>query len=255
MRVQRFVDVATARRRRHPLGLLVPLPAPRGLGRQRHPRRRRAARRRFQRVRTAAGGPRSTSCGRPPRPRRSRPSCPRRPLRRRPRLRPLPCPLRLRPRSRRRRPPPPRPEPPPAPSPALPPTVHADRAAAAAVYALTNELRAENGLPPLAHNSALDRPPMATPRRWPRTTGSPTKGRTAPRSGPAPRPPATAAGHTYRRTCTAASTATRRRGIVQAWADSPGHYSNMLGQQITEIGVGCYVNGDLRWCVQDFGDR
>ena len=43
--------------------------------------------------------------------------------------------------------------------------------------------------------------------------------------------------------------------IVQAWAASPGHYSNMLGEQITEIGVGCYVSGDLRWCVQDFGDR
>jgi hypothetical protein len=29
----------------------------------------------------------------------------------------------------------------------------------------------------------------------------------------------------------------------------------MLGEQITEIGVGCYISGDLRWCVQDFGDR
>jgi uncharacterized protein YkwD len=43
--------------------------------------------------------------------------------------------------------------------------------------------------------------------------------------------------------------------IVQAWAASPGHNSNMLGEQITEIGVGCYVSGDLRWCVQGFGDR
>jgi len=43
--------------------------------------------------------------------------------------------------------------------------------------------------------------------------------------------------------------------IVQAWVDSPGHYSNMMSLQNTEIGVGCYVNGDLRWCVQDFGDR
>jgi len=29
----------------------------------------------------------------------------------------------------------------------------------------------------------------------------------------------------------------------------------MLSDQPTEIGVGCYVSGDLRWCVQDFGDR
>jgi uncharacterized protein YkwD len=36
------------------------------------------------------------------------------------------------------------------------PRVYADPAAAAAVYALTNELRSDTGLPPLARNSALD---------------------------------------------------------------------------------------------------
>jgi len=29
----------------------------------------------------------------------------------------------------------------------------------------------------------------------------------------------------------------------------------MLSDQPTEIGVGCYVSGDLSWCVQDFSDR
>jgi len=149
----------------------------------------------------------------------------------------------------------PRPEPPPVPSPALPPTVYADRAAAAAVYALTNELRAEGRLPPLAHNSALDGSAngyaaILAANDWfahEGPDGSTLKSR------------AEAAGYSaftylsenlYRGFYGDAA-----ESIVQAWADSAGHYSNMMGAQISEIGVGCYVNGDLRWCVQDFGDR
>jgi len=43
--------------------------------------------------------------------------------------------------------------------------------------------------------------------------------------------------------------------IIQAWVDSPSHRSAMLSNAATEIGVGCYVSGDYRWCVQDFGAR
>ena len=151
--------------------------------------------------------------------------------------------------------PPPRPEPQPAPSPALPPTVHADRAAAAAVYALTNGLRGDNGLPALAHNSALGRSAdsyAATLAAYDWFAHEGPDGSTL-------RSRAEAAGYSgwvylsenlYRGFYgeTAAS-------VVQAWVKSPGHYSNMLGKRITEIGVGCYVKGNLRWCVQDFGDR
>jgi uncharacterized protein YkwD len=43
--------------------------------------------------------------------------------------------------------------------------------------------------------------------------------------------------------------------IIQAWIDSPAHYKAMLSSAATEIGIGCYVRGDYRWCVQDFGAR
>ena len=43
--------------------------------------------------------------------------------------------------------------------------------------------------------------------------------------------------------------------IVQAWTGSPAHLNAMLDNAGTEIGVGCYVSGDRRWCAQDFGAR
>ncbi len=43
--------------------------------------------------------------------------------------------------------------------------------------------------------------------------------------------------------------------IVQAWAASPVHLNAILSDATTETGVGCYVSGDNRWCVQDFGAR
>jgi len=152
-------------------------------------------------------------------------------------------------------PPPPRPEPPPVPSPAPPLQGRADPEVAAAVYALTNQLRANAGLPPLAVNSALDGSAnsyaavLAT-YDWFAHEGP---------DGSTLVSRAEAAGYTswkylaenlYRGFYSEAA-----ETIVRTWADSPGHYSNMMGLQIAEIGVGCYVNGDLRWCVQDFGDR
>ena len=43
--------------------------------------------------------------------------------------------------------------------------------------------------------------------------------------------------------------------IVQVWIASPAHLHAMLSDRATEIGVGCEVSGDFRWCVQDFGAR
>lgn len=45
------------------------------------------------------------------------------------------------------------------------------------------------------------------------------------------------------------------QSILQAWIDSPGHLENMLSPRVTEIGVGCYVRGEYRWCSQEFGSR
>ncbi len=42
-------------------------------------------------------------------------------------------------------------------------------------------------------------------------------------------------------------------GIVAMWLDSPVHRSALLAEPFTEIGVGCAVSGDVRWCVEDFG--
>ncbi|MDP2674981.1 MAG: CAP domain-containing protein, partial [Dehalococcoidia bacterium] len=123
------------------------------------------------------------------------------------------------------------------------------------VYALTNELRAENGLPPLAHNGALD----GSADSYAATLAANDWFAHEGPDGSTLRSRIEAAG--YSRWTYLSENLYRgfygdpAGSIVQAWADSPGHYSNMLGQQITEIGVGCYVNGDFRWCVQDFGNR
>ena len=42
-------------------------------------------------------------------------------------------------------------------------------------------------------------------------------------------------------------------GIVALWLESPVHRSALLAEPFTEIGVGCAVAGDMRWCVEDFG--
>jgi len=43
--------------------------------------------------------------------------------------------------------------------------------------------------------------------------------------------------------------------IIQAWTASQTHLATILSEQATEIGVGCYVVGDSRWCTQEFGAR
>ena len=146
------------------------------------------------------------------------------------------------------------PAPPPQPTPPPRPRVYADPAAAAAVYALTNELRAENGLPALALNSALD---SAAGRYAASLAENDWFAHEGP-DGSTLRSRAEAAGYSGRylsENLYRGFYGDAAERIVQAWAESPGHYSNMLGEQITEIGVGCYISGDLRWCVQDFGDR
>jgi uncharacterized protein YkwD len=43
--------------------------------------------------------------------------------------------------------------------------------------------------------------------------------------------------------------------ILTLWLDSSTHRSVLLGEQYTEMGVGCAVSGDMRWCVEEFGAR
>jgi uncharacterized protein YkwD len=150
------------------------------------------------------------------------------------------------------------PAPTPAPTPTPPPPPpqqYADGAAAAATLTLTNDLRAQYGLPPVAFNSALTTSAqgyaetMAT-NNWLAHVG-PDGSTSASR--------AVAAGYTgwsylaenlYRGFYAETPTS-----IIQAWAASPTHLATILSEQATEIGVGCYVVGDSRWCAQEFGAR
>ena len=147
----------------------------------------------------------------------------------------------------------PRPEPEPTPAPA-PPQPRTD-ATAAAIVTLTNQLRAQHGLPLLAVSYAIATAAQAYAETMAANDWFAHEGP----DGSTLVSRVEAAGYSgwrylaenlYRGFYGDAA-----ERIVQSWAASPGHYSNMLGEQITEIGVGCYISGDLRWCVQDFGDR
>jgi len=144
------------------------------------------------------------------------------------------------------------PTPPPPPPP--PPQPLTD-ATAAAIVTLTNQLRAQHGLPLLAVSYALATAAQAYAETMAANDWFAHEGP----DGSTLSSRAEAAGYSgwtylseilYR-----GSYGDAAENIVQAWAASPTHLSIMLSDQPTEIGVGCYVSGDLRWCVQDFGDR
>ena len=41
--------------------------------------------------------------------------------------------------------------------------------------------------------------------------------------------------------------------VIVTWLGSPSHRSVMLGEQFADVGVGCAISNNMRWCVQDFG--
>ena len=43
--------------------------------------------------------------------------------------------------------------------------------------------------------------------------------------------------------------------IVEMWLNSSKHRSVILSQYPTEVGAGCYILGEMQWCVGEFGDR
>ena len=128
-------------------------------------------------------------------------------------------------------------------------------ATAAAIVTLTNQLRAQHGLPLLAVSYALATAAQAYAETMAANDWFAHEGP----DGSTLMSRAEAAGYsgwTYlSESLYRGSYGDAAEGIVQAWAASPTHLSIMLSNQPTEIGVGCYVSGDLRWCVQDFGDR
>ncbi len=149
--------------------------------------------------------------------------------------------------------PPPSPQPSPPPSPPLPQPSGDDPGAA--IISLTNELRAQHGLPPLAVNGAL----ATAAQTYAQTMAASDWFAHEGPDGSTPAYRAEAAGYTgwvylaenlYRGPVGAPADS-----IVQMWIASPVHLSAMLSDTATEIGVGCEVSSDIRWCVQDFGAR
>ncbi len=150
--------------------------------------------------------------------------------------------------------PPPTPAPTPPPPPP-PPQGYTDGAAAAAVVTLTNDLRAQYGLPPVVVNSALTAAAQAYAETMAENDWFAHEGP----DGSTSASRVVAAGYTgwsylaenlYQGFYGEAPAL-----IIQTWAASPAHLSSMLSQQAAEIGVGCYVSGDFRWCVQELGAR
>jgi uncharacterized protein YkwD len=126
---------------------------------------------------------------------------------------------------------------------------------AASIVSLTNDLRTQQGLPPLTANGAL----ASAARTYAETMASNDWFAHDGPDGSTLSSRVQAAGYTgwsylaenlyggfYREPAA---------NIIQMWAASPGHRSAMLSEAAKEIGVGCYVSGDYRWCVQDFGAR
>lgn len=154
-------------------------------------------------------------------------------------------------------PPPPAPtEPTPTPAPPPPPPASSTSGdLAAAIVTLTNQLRAQNGLPALAINDAL----VTAARGYAETMAANDWLSHDGPDGSTVASRADAAGYTgwiylaenlYR-----GYYGNPADSIIQAWSDSATHLSSMLSGQATEIGVACAVNGDYRWCVQEFGAR
>ena len=126
---------------------------------------------------------------------------------------------------------------------------------AAAIVTLTNDLRAQYGLPPLAANGALTAAAQAYAETMAMNDWFAHDGP----NGSTLSSRVQASGYTgwsylaenlYR-----GFYGEPAANIIQMWAASPTHRSAMLSDAATEIGVGCYVSGDYRWCVQDFGAR
>ena len=126
---------------------------------------------------------------------------------------------------------------------------------AAAIVTLTNDLRAQHGLPPLAANGALTAAAQAYAETMAMNDWFAHDGP----NGSTLASRIQASGYTdwsylaenlYR-----GFYGDSPANIIQVWVASPAHHDAMLSDVATEIGVGCYVSGDYLWCVQDFGAR
>ena len=144
----------------------------------------------------------------------------------------------------------------PAPTPPPPPPQrYPDADTAAAITSLTNDLRAQYGLPPLATNGAL----TAAAQGYAETMAINDWFSHDGPDGTTVSSRAQAAGYTgwsylaenlYR-----GPSGETAANVVQVWAASPAHPDAMMSDTAPEIGAGCYVSGDQRWCALELGAR
>ncbi len=142
----------------------------------------------------------------------------------------------------------------PLPEPAAEPSL-ADPSAADAVLSITNDLRARNGLAPVAANGALTAAAagyaqLMALNDWFSHQGPDGSTMTSRVAG------AGYAGWTYlAENLYRGPYGDPPSSVVETWASSPSHREAMLSPEATETGVGCYVRGQWRWCAQLFGAR
>jgi len=144
----------------------------------------------------------------------------------------------------------PAPPPPPAPTPTGP-----DQVAVAVIFADTNAVRAQYGLPLLTLNPNL----AATAQKYAELLAA--SGWFA-HDGPDGSTLVTRAESSGYLAWTMlaenlykGATGDPPASIVPVWVNSPGHLANIVSGQLTELGVGCATAGQWRVCAQDFGSR
>jgi len=131
----------------------------------------------------------------------------------------------------------------------------ADASAARALLSLTDEARADAGLPPLARNDALTRVALAHAREMARTGDfahvSAAGGTLQSRAG--------AAGYggwrVLAENLATDAGAPDAAAIVAAWLRSPAHRANLLSAELRDAGAACVVADGRAWCALEFGAR
>ncbi len=130
-----------------------------------------------------------------------------------------------------------------------------DPATAAAVLSLTNDLRAANGLPPLVADPAL----TASAQRFAQLMAQNNWFNHDGPDGSTLVSRVESAGYVgwiaLSENLYKGFHADSPQDVMRAWTNSSGHLANILSQEVADLGVGCYISEDWRWCVQDFGAR
>ena len=132
------------------------------------------------------------------------------------------------------------------------PTLRAD--ATPSLIALFNSARANAGLPPLEANGALTNAAAGYARvmaesDWFAHTGP---------DGSSSFDRIVAAGYNYSYAVEIlymGPVSFTYAQIVEMWLNSSKHRSVILSPYPSEVGAGCYILGEMQWCVGEFGDR